>query len=101
MKLDQLQRVSRIECRVADQTRIAEMDEKVFEQITKAATLPGIVEAAYAMPDAHWGYGFPIGGVAEEEPGAYKNVGAVVEAAARPDWRVQSAKLRPLICTKG
>lgn len=28
------------------------------------ATLPGIVEASYAMPDVHWGYGFPIGGVA-------------------------------------
>ena len=27
------------------------------------AGLPGIVDAAYAMPDAHWGYGFPIGGV--------------------------------------
>lgn len=40
------------------------MDQKVFEQITNVATLPGIVQAAYAMPDAHWGYGFPIGGVA-------------------------------------
>src|SRR5512143_1212111 len=40
------------------------MDEKVYEQVTNVATLPGIVEAAYAMPDAHWGYGFPIGGVA-------------------------------------
>jgi tRNA-splicing ligase RtcB (3'-phosphate/5'-hydroxy nucleic acid ligase) len=28
------------------------------------ATLPGIVDASYAMPDIHWGYGFPIGGVA-------------------------------------
>jgi len=27
-------------------------------------SLPGIVGASYAMPDAHWGYGFPIGGVA-------------------------------------
>jgi tRNA-splicing ligase RtcB len=40
------------------------MDEKVREQVTRVASLPGIVEASYAMPDAHWGYGFPIGGVA-------------------------------------
>jgi len=32
------------------------------------ATLPGIVQACYAMPDAHWGYGFPIGGVAAFDP---------------------------------
>ena len=40
------------------------MDEKVAEQLTNVAALPGIVRAAYAMPDAHWGYGFPVGGVA-------------------------------------
>ena len=45
-----------------------EMDEKVQEQITNVATLPGIERAAYAMPDAHWGYGFPIGGVAAFDP---------------------------------
>ncbi|MDX1647500.1 MAG: RtcB family protein [Longimicrobiales bacterium] len=33
-------------------------------QLMNVATLPGIVEAAYAMPDAHEGYGFPVGGVA-------------------------------------
>ena len=43
---------------------IRDMDEKVYEQIVNVATLPGIERAAYAMPDAHWGYGFPIGGVA-------------------------------------
>jgi len=47
---------------------IAGMDEKVAEQITNVATLPGIVTAAYCMPDAHWGYGFPIGGVAAFDP---------------------------------
>ena len=47
---------------------IDEMDQKVFEQVTNVATLPGIVKAAYAMPDAHWGYGFPIGGVAAFDP---------------------------------
>lgn len=33
-------------------------------QVANVATLPGIVRASYAMPDVHWGYGFPIGGVA-------------------------------------
>ncbi|MFF7215893.1 RtcB family protein [Streptomyces sp. NPDC008238] len=37
---------------------------KALEQVVNVATLPGIVTASYAMPDVHWGYGFPIGGVA-------------------------------------
>lgn len=44
------------------------MDEAVFEQAANVATLPGIVEASFCMPDAHWGYGFPIGGVAAMDP---------------------------------
>ena len=48
----------------ADVDLIRDMDDKVYEQIVNVATLPGIVKASYAMPDAHWGYGFPIGGVA-------------------------------------
>ena len=44
------------------------MDDKVREQLANVATLPGIQRAAYAMPDAHWGYGFPIGGVAAFDP---------------------------------
>jgi tRNA-splicing ligase RtcB len=40
------------------------MDSGVIEQVTNVACLPGIVRNAYAMADAHWGYGFPIGGVA-------------------------------------
>jgi len=47
---------------------IKEMDHKVYEQVCNVATLPGIVKASYAMPDAHWGYGFPIGGVAAFDP---------------------------------
>ena len=43
---------------------IAEMDEKVREQIINIAGLPGLANPAMTMPDAHWGYGFPIGGVA-------------------------------------
>ncbi|MCW8917671.1 MAG: RtcB family protein [Gammaproteobacteria bacterium] len=48
----------------ADARLIEGMDAKVFEQAVNVASLPGIVQASYAMPDAHWGYGFPIGGVA-------------------------------------
>jgi len=55
---------------------IAAMDDKVLEQIRNVACLPGIVDAAYAMPDAHWGYGFPIGGVAAFDP----DQGGVVSA---------------------
>ncbi len=63
----------------ADRGLIEEMDDKVREQITNVATLPGIVKAAYAMPDAHWGYGFPIGGVAafDAEEGGVVSAGGV------------------------
>jgi tRNA-splicing ligase RtcB len=47
---------------------IRDMDDKVYEQAANVATLPGIERASYAMPDAHWGYGFPIGGVAAFDP---------------------------------
>ncbi|MGV8074101.1 MAG: RtcB family protein [Syntrophobacteraceae bacterium] len=48
----------------ATEELLCNMDEGVFEQVTNVATLPGIVNHAYCMPDGHWGYGFPIGGVA-------------------------------------
>ena len=48
----------------ATPTLIRDLDEGVIDQITNVATLPGIVKAAMCMPDGHWGYGFPIGGVA-------------------------------------
>src|SRR5512139_3430167 len=89
MNLDQFKQVSEVEWRVApsgkmrvpavifaDETLMREMDDKVHEQLTNVATLPGIVQAAYAMPDAHWGYGFPIGGVAAFDA----NEGGVVSA---------------------
>ncbi len=38
------------------------------EQVANVATLPGIIGASKAMPDIHWGYGFPIGGVAAMDP---------------------------------
>lgn len=53
------------------------------------------------MPDAHRGYGFPIGGVAEEAPGAYKDVRALVDAADRAGLSRKVATLDPLVCVKG
>ena len=41
-----------------------EMDQGVFEQVTNVACLPGVQKYVLCMPDGHWGYGFPIGGVA-------------------------------------
>jgi tRNA-splicing ligase RtcB len=55
---------------------VREMDDKVYQQVCNVAKLPGIVAASYAMPDAHWGYGFPIGGVAAFDADA----GGVVSA---------------------
>jgi tRNA-splicing ligase RtcB len=60
----------------ADEDLIRDIDDKVYEQAANVATLPGIVRASYAMPDAHWGYGFPIGGVAAFDP----DKGGVVSA---------------------
>ena len=42
--------------------------DKAADQIANVACLPGIVGYSWAMPDAHWGYGFPIGGVAATDP---------------------------------
>jgi tRNA-splicing ligase RtcB len=52
----------------ASEKILKDMDEKVREQATNVACLPGIQKASLAMPDAHWGYGFPIGGVAAFDP---------------------------------
>jgi tRNA-splicing ligase RtcB (3'-phosphate/5'-hydroxy nucleic acid ligase) len=89
MDLSRLHRISNLEWRFeperamrvpavlyGDEGLIGDMDDKVLEQIGNVACLPGIVDAAYAMPDAHWGYGFPIGGVAAFDP----NEGGVVSA---------------------
>jgi tRNA-splicing ligase RtcB (3'-phosphate/5'-hydroxy nucleic acid ligase) len=43
---------------------VAAMDDKVLQQAVHVATLPGIRKASFTLPDAHWGYGFPVGGVA-------------------------------------
>jgi len=60
----------------ATEELICDMDNKVHEQVTNVAMLPGIQKASFAMPDAHWGYGFPIGGVAAFDP----DQGGVVSA---------------------
>lgn len=44
--------------------------DRSLEQVADVATLPGMVVASYAMPDVHWGYGFPIGGVAATDVGS-------------------------------
>src|SRR3989304_5704461 len=63
----------------ATEALIRDMDEKVYEQATNVAMLPGIVKASYVMPAAHWGYGFPIGGVAafDAEEGGVVSAGGV------------------------
>jgi tRNA-splicing ligase RtcB len=89
MDLTRFEKVSETEWRVpphgamrvpaviyASEALMRAMDDKVYEQAVNVAALPGIVGASYAMPDAHWGYGFPIGGVAAFDPGA----GGVVSA---------------------
>ena len=53
----------------ASETLLARaLEDRAAEQVANVATLPGIVGASFAMPDIHWGYGFPIGGVAATDP---------------------------------
>jgi len=52
----------------ASEKLIKEMDLAVYDQLTNVACMPGIVNRALCMPDAHSGYGFPIGGVAAFDP---------------------------------
>lgn len=63
----------------ASEELIHAMDEKVAEQAMNVASLPGIQKASFAMPDAHWGYGFPIGGVAafDADEGGVVSAGGV------------------------
>jgi tRNA-splicing ligase RtcB len=49
----------------ADERMMADIrNDHSLEQVRNVAHLPGIIGASLAMPDIHWGYGFPIGGVA-------------------------------------
>jgi tRNA-splicing ligase RtcB (3'-phosphate/5'-hydroxy nucleic acid ligase) len=81
MDTRQLNRISEVEWQIppsgrmrvpgaifADEALIRAMDDKVREQVSNVAGLPGIVKTSFALPDAHWGYGFPIGGVAAFDP---------------------------------
>ncbi|HZV02665.1 MAG TPA: RtcB family protein [Planctomycetota bacterium] len=54
-------------------------EDEALGQVANVAHLPGIVGASLAMPDIHWGYGFPIGGVAafDEERGGVVSPGGV------------------------
>ena len=62
-----------------DREQILQMDDKVYAQLCNVTLLPGLVGPVYAMPDAHWGYGFPIGGVAafDAEAGGVVSAGGV------------------------
>jgi tRNA-splicing ligase RtcB len=63
----------------ATEALLRDMDDKVFEQAVNVARLPGIQKASFALPDAHWGYGFPVGGVAafDEDQGGVISAGGV------------------------
>jgi tRNA-splicing ligase RtcB len=63
----------------ADRALIEDMDQKVYEQASNVCRLPGIVRSVAVMPDAHWGYGFPIGGVAafDADQGGVVSAGGV------------------------
>ncbi|BCS53964.1 RNA-splicing ligase RtcB [Geobacter sp. SVR] len=53
---------------IATEALLEAMEAGVFEQTANVACLPGILRYSYCMPDGHWGYGFPIGGVAAMDP---------------------------------
>ena len=77
-------------------------DDPALGQVANVACLPGIVGAALAMPDMHWGYGFPIGGVAAMDPDAGAvspgGVGYDVNCGVRlVATRVPVAEIRPRI----
>ncbi len=47
----------------SDELIVKAQSDRALDQVSNVAHLPGIVGASFAMPDIHWGYGFPIGGV--------------------------------------
>jgi tRNA-splicing ligase RtcB len=62
-----------------DREQIEQMDDKVYTQLRNVTLLPGLAGPVCAMPDAHWGYGFPIGGVAafDADQGGVVSAGGV------------------------
>ena len=85
--------------------------DSAVDQVANVATLPGIVGASLAMPDIHWGYGFPIGGVAAtdvERGGAVSpgGVGFDIGCGVRlvrsaVTWDQAKPKIRELVTTLG
>lgn len=53
---------------IATEALLSGMEAGVFDQVANVACLPGILNYSWCMPDGHWGYGFPIGGVAAFDP---------------------------------
>jgi len=75
-------------------------DDPALQQVVNVAHLPGILRFSLAMPDIHWGYGFPIGGVAavDAERGAVSpgGVGYDINCGVRVlSTRLRAAELRP------
>ena len=58
---------------------VSRMDQKVWVQASNVAALPGIQQSVFVMPDAHSGYGFPVGGVAafDADDGGVVSAGGV------------------------
>ena len=86
----------------ASEALFGQMDDGVFEQVTNVACLPGIVRAALCMPDGHWGYGFPIGGVAafDAEDGVISpgGIGFDINCGMRLIWTgLTEGEVRPRI----
>ena len=54
----------------SDALLVKAKEDQATKQVGNVAHLPGIVDASLAMPDIHWGYGFPIGGVAATDVAA-------------------------------
>src|SRR5437879_13007820 len=54
----------------SEQLIVKAKEDRALDQVANVAHLPGIVGASMAMPDIHWGYGFPIGGVAATHVGS-------------------------------
>src|SRR6266513_1565021 len=92
----------------ADAAMMGEIrNDPSLQQVANVAHLPGIVSAALAMPDIHWGYGFPIGGVAATDvesdgvvsPGGVGfDIGCGVRLLRSSlSWEEVSASLPPLV----
>ncbi len=55
---------------LANDEAMAMIEDEAIQQLTNVAMLPGVVQPVFAMPDAHWGYGLPMGAVGVFDPEA-------------------------------